>query len=274
MTERTPSVDPPEIDPALAGFYATGVEDTRLLQAPLELERNKAILAERLPPSGRIIDVGGGTGTYSAWLAESGYQVDLVEPIPLHLEQARQVASQGAHFHTHLGEARNLDFPDGIADAVLLMGPLYCLLESDERYQALREALRVLRPGGVLAAAALGRLMPFLRFVAQNRASGAVDAVMSEIETGRMWSNPVTLYTHRPEQLRTEISSVGFSEVVVLGITGSYLRVTDVPERLADPESKKVLLDAMSRVESDPGIVGISGKLMAIARRPFSPNDP
>ena len=165
---ESPSADLPEIRPALANFYASGVESTRLAKAPLELERSKAILAERLPSSGRVLDVGGGTGIYAAWLAERGYQVDLIEPVPLHVDQARQTAMRGASFDVHLGEARMLDFPDGVADAVLLMGPLYCLLQSDERARALRESFRVLRPGGVLAAAALGRLTPFLQAVSQN----------------------------------------------------------------------------------------------------------
>ena len=259
------------MDPGLASFYASGVESTRLTRVPLELERNKAILAERLPSSGRIIDAGGGTGVYSAWLAERGYQVDLVEPIPLHVEQARQVASQGAAFKAHLGDARKLEFPDGVADAVLLMGPLYCLVESDDRKRALSEALRVLRPGGVLAAAALGRLISYLQSVAQNRIRwpGVIESVVSEIETGAMRSGSVTLYTHRPEELRDEVATAGFSDVEVLGITGSFLGITDIGERLADPTSKEALLDAMRRVEADPGVVGISAKLMAVARRPL-----
>jgi ubiquinone/menaquinone biosynthesis C-methylase UbiE len=59
-------------------------------------------------------------------LASQGYEVDLVDPVPLHIEQARETARSGTHFDVHLGDARKLDFPDGVADAVLLMGPLYC----------------------------------------------------------------------------------------------------------------------------------------------------
>jgi SAM-dependent methyltransferase len=279
---ESPSADLPEIRPALANFYASGVESTRLAKAPLELERSKAILAERLPSSGRVLDVGGGTGIYAAWLAERGYQVDLIEPVPLHVDQARQTAMRGASFDVHLGEARMLDFPDGVADAVLLMGPLYCLLQSDERARALRESFRVLRPGGVLAAAALGRLTPFLQAVSQNWIvrPGEIERVMSAIETGRIdyvmfdraargtRSEPVTLYMHRPEELQNEVADAGFSQVEVLAVTGSYLRISDFNERLADPVSRQKLLEAMRSVEADPGIVGISNKLMAVAQRP------
>lgn len=43
------------------------------------------------------------------------------------------------------------------ADAVLFFGPLYHLTDSEERLNALREAHRVLRAGGVLLAVAISR---------------------------------------------------------------------------------------------------------------------
>jgi ubiquinone/menaquinone biosynthesis C-methylase UbiE len=272
MSEDPSASEPPEIDPALAAFYATGIESQRLVKVPLEFERNKAILTDCLPVSGRVLDVGGGTGIYASWLAERGYQVDLVEPIPSHVELARDAARRGAHFDAHLGEARHLQFDDQVADAVLLLGPLYCLLRSEERLDALRETLRVLRPGGVLAAAAMGRMMFFLQSIATGRIDqlGAVERVMSTIDTGVMPSGSVQFYTHRPSELFNEVASAGFDNVAVLASTGSYLGITDVPERLANPASKAALLDALRRVEADPAIVGISGKLMVVAQRPYS----
>jgi len=41
---------------------------------------------------------------------------------------------------------------------VLMLGPLYHLTEPADRHQALREAHRVLGPGGLLAAAAISRV--------------------------------------------------------------------------------------------------------------------
>ncbi len=83
----------------------------------------------------------------------------LVDPVPLHVEQAGAASARAERpLATVLqGDARALPHDDASADAVLLLGPLYHLVERDDRLTALREARRVLRPGGVVVAAAISR---------------------------------------------------------------------------------------------------------------------
>lgn len=81
-----------------------------------------------MPPAApaRILDVGGGPGTHSARLAADGYEVELVDPVPLHARQAERAAAVAAWpFTVRLGDARHLSASDRSADAVLLLGPLY-----------------------------------------------------------------------------------------------------------------------------------------------------
>ena len=71
----------------IAAFYALGLERDRLLggQGALELARTQVLLERYLPaPPAVIADVGGGPGRYAIWLAERGYRVHLVDPVPLH----------------------------------------------------------------------------------------------------------------------------------------------------------------------------------------------
>ena len=74
----------------------------------------------------------------------------VVDPVPLHVEQARQAAGAdpAAGFTAALSDARELTKPDESQDAVLLFGPLYHLTETAHRQQAPAEARRVLTPGG------------------------------------------------------------------------------------------------------------------------------
>src|SRR5688500_15857977 len=76
-------------------FYQRYDEEGRLLSRAgrLEFERSKEILTRYLPPPpAKIIDIGGGCGIYSCWLAACGYDVTLVDITPLHVEKAFQAS--------------------------------------------------------------------------------------------------------------------------------------------------------------------------------------
>src|SRR4030095_4093133 len=83
-----------------------------------------------------------------------------IDPLALHVQQAlRASAEQPAAplASATVGDARQLDRPDARVAAALLFAPLSHLTDRADRIRALVEARRVLRPGGVLAAAAISR---------------------------------------------------------------------------------------------------------------------
>ena len=133
---------------AVAAYYAQGIERDRLASGAgaLELIRTQTVLERVLPaPPATVADIGGGPGRYAVWLAERGYHVHLVDPVPLHVEQAREaaLARPGATLASaEVGDARSLSIPDTSVDAVLLLGPLYHLTERADRVRALTEARR------------------------------------------------------------------------------------------------------------------------------------
>ena len=146
----------------VGAYYASFPEEGRLASGSsrLEFERTKEILARVLPEApARVVDVGGAAGAYSAWLAERGYEVHLVDAAPRLVEEARRRNARLAKPIASLsvGDARRLPQGDGSADAVLVMGPLYHLTAAEDRLAALREARRVLVPGGTVVVAAISR---------------------------------------------------------------------------------------------------------------------
>src|SRR4051794_3367156 len=141
-------------------YESQGDEPERLLsgRGRLEAARTKELVERHLRGGSlSVVDVGGGGGYYASWLTGLGHHVAMIDPVPLHVERARMKAGEPLAFEARVGDARDLPFGDQTFDVVLLLGPLYHLLQPQDRLLALREARRVSKPGGYVFAAAISR---------------------------------------------------------------------------------------------------------------------
>lgn len=275
------------VAPEIAAYYGGGAELGRLFQGRSQLERarTESLLARYLPPPpATVLDIGGGPGVYARWLAERGYQVHLIDPVPLHVEEARHAAVESGHSlaSASIGDARRLEQDKSSADAVLLMGPLYHLTERDDRLRALREAARVLRPGGVLVAVAISRFASLCDGLLSGFLGdpGAVEIVARDLATGQhrnLARQPdyfTTAYFHRPEELPVEIDEAGLAVTDLVSIEGpSWWMVPDFEARWQDPSWREQLLAASAAVEREPSLLGLGPHLMAAARAAADPQE-
>jgi 2-polyprenyl-3-methyl-5-hydroxy-6-metoxy-1,4-benzoquinol methylase len=81
---------------ARAHYEEDASERDRLTQGHgvLEFLRTQELLARHLPvPPARILDVGGAAGIHALPLAQQGYEVDLIDPVELHVRQARDASA-------------------------------------------------------------------------------------------------------------------------------------------------------------------------------------
>jgi SAM-dependent methyltransferase len=211
------------------------------------------------------------------WLAQRGYHVHLVDPVPLHIDQARHAStsSPGAALAgTQVGDARSLQLPDASVDAVLLLGPLYHLPERGDRLRALTEALRITRPGGCILAAAISRFASTLDGL---RAGYLEDAAFAAVAAGDRrdgrHENPTgdpayftTAYFHRPEELAAEFMAAGWAHQTTLGVEGPGWLLPDLEARLAD-DRRAPLLAGLAALEAEPTVLGVSAHLLAVGHR-------
>lgn len=122
----------PQFPEEIARYYQEVAEEGRLAAGPSQLEfaRTKEVVLRYLPPPpATILDFGGAAGAYALWLAERGYQVHLIDPVPRLVEEARRRSEAAAMriATCQVGDAPELAYSDGVADGVLLLGPLYHL---------------------------------------------------------------------------------------------------------------------------------------------------
>ncbi|GAA2054946.1 class I SAM-dependent methyltransferase [Leifsonia soli] len=263
------------IDEQILTFYSEEFDEgarltTRSAQGSLEFTRVQEIVREYLS-GGRVLDVGGATGHHARSLMNSGYEVELIDPVPVHVERAAE-----AGVSSRLGDARALPFEDNHFDGVLLLGPLYHLASVSDREGALAEAKRVTRSGGFIFAAALSR---FIAFGAMSLGAPTPEPLPSTwvdlLASGRPAPGlrfPAGHF-HTAEELHAEVESAGLAVIEVVGIEGpAGLYLEELTEaRAAEREAALLIARAASAM---PGIRDLSPHLLAIAQVGGSSHQP
>jgi SAM-dependent methyltransferase len=263
---------------ALRAYYERGLERDRLSDArgQLEFARTCEIVLRALPPAPALVaDIGGGPGRYTLWLASLGYEVEHRDLIGLHVSQLAADAAGAPGIRTAVGDAREIDLPDASADAVLLCGPLYHLSDVAERSRALRETARILKPGGVLFAAAISRWAARLDGILTERIHQKYpDALRFVDETERtgifppLFEGSFTSYSHRPGELRAELTAAGFDVTDLVSVEGPGSLHADLPDRMADPAEREIVIGTARALERVPELSGVGPHLLATAVRP------
>lgn len=268
------------IDTDLHQHYAARYDEaTRLsstLRGRLERARVRELLARHLPaPPADVVDVGGGPGVHAVWLRSRGDRTRLLDAVPRHVDTAR-----AAGISATVGDARELPWSDGSADFALLAGPLYHLVDPDDRVLALTEARRVVRPGGWVAVTALNRHANLIGATLAGQLEQR-RMIVEDIETGgtsrRNDRMAASTYYHAVAELEGELAAAGLRDVAVYGVTGpgGWLAVVldrhfdgRCPDTMAGVDPLLLARRAARMADCHPDLVPASALLMAIGRAP------
>ena len=137
-------------------YYSNYDEEHRLRSRHglVEFHTTMRYIDRYLKPGDRVLEIGAATGRYSHALARRGYWVNAVELIEHNIELFKQNTKEGENVSIVQGNAVSLDmFESDTFDITLLLGPMYHLFTKEEQLKALKEAVRVTKPGGIIYAA-------------------------------------------------------------------------------------------------------------------------
>jgi ubiquinone/menaquinone biosynthesis C-methylase UbiE len=269
-------------DDGLISHYSSGYEAARLNthSGQLERERTRELLLRFLPkPPVRILDIGGGPGGYACWLAQRGYEVHLLDIMPLHVEMAIAASLQQPEAplaSASVGDARSLSWKSGTAGGVLMLGPLYHLTAKADRLRALTEAHRVLERGGILFAVGVSRFASTLDgvrmgYLKDPRFAQIVDRDLQDGQHRNPTNEPMYFtdtFFHRPDELRSEVAEAGFAVEGVYGVEGPGWLIQDFDDWWSTPEYRERLLKIARVLETESAAIGMSAHLMALANKP------
>ena len=273
-------MDQPRVELEITQHYEHDIDESQRINDgfnALELVRTREIIERHLPRGRlRVLDVGGGAGVHARWLAEAGHTVEIIDPMPRHVAAAQALAAEGLAVTARLGDARVLSHADADFDVVLLLGPLYHLTLRDDRVLAWHEALRVVKPGGLIAGAGISRFASLFSGLAHGmlfdaRFRGIVERDLQDGQHRNPDRTPewfTTAYFHHPDELGAEAVEAGAEIIEFAGVEGLACWLPQLEDKWRDAAARETIVDSARLVESEPSLLGLSAHFLLLARRP------
>lgn len=256
---------------ALTEYYSNYDEEGRLLSrhGSVEYLTTMRYIKKYGKPGMRILEIGAATGRYSHALARMGYRVDAVELIEHNIRIFREKTQPGENVTIRQGNAKDLSFfGDETFDMTLLLGPMYHLFTVEEQKQALSEAIRVTKPGGLIYAAYCGNEATMIQYcfgrgmIREQRYRDLIDPV-----TFKASSDPAELFQlYRREDIDALLKEFDVERLHYVGtdLATNYMRQT---VDAMDDEVFDLYLKYHFSICERPDLVGASHHMLDILRK-------
>ncbi|KAL5365840.1 S-adenosyl-L-methionine-dependent methyltransferase [Aspergillus floccosus] len=260
------------------------LEHERLASCPLEFSITWRIITQYLGQLGKdnkleVLDLGGGTGRYALLLARLGHSVTLADISDKELEIASNTAEEmqvelTAVVRADAREVRSSPaiFREQKYDLVLCQGPLYHLLEENERREVLSACAEALRPNGIILAAFVLRYA-HLRDIAQRdpmRLIKDYDSFYAKYLVEGRYTRKQLIYSYHstPEDVKAIFMAVPELQLERLVSCEGFLG-GGLSSRISELEqgAYERWVDVVLRFAEDQNILGNADHLLAVARR-------
>jgi SAM-dependent methyltransferase len=256
----------------------------RLAQLPvgtIEYDVTRHFLEIHIAQGSRVLDLGGGPGRYTIWLAERDCRVVLADVSPVMLDLAREKIST-AGVEANVEAILEMDacdlgaFEDEAFDAVLALGPFYHLVEEGDRERAAQEVVRVLKPGGAAFVALMPRLIFLRRTIAvpDERHRLKDEGWLTRLMEKGVFINDVEGrfsggYGVIPEEVGSFFEGHGLREISLVATEGISAGIEEIIMELReeDPVMYVKVLQLLIATAEDPSILGMCSHLLYIGRK-------
>ena len=231
------------------------------------------MLDRYIKPGDKVLDIGGGPGRYSFYLAQKGCDVTLFDLSSENINHADKYAAvQGLKVHTVQGDARVVStLVDGQFDHILLMGPLYHLLEDLDRSRAVDSALQLLKTGGLLFAAFIsmsGGLVFGLRDLPEQFANPDEERFLTPLVSGKSYGGAAftQAFFINQHEIVPFMNRFPLEKLHLFG-QESVLAPNEENFMQQPPEVKEAMLDIAEKLCEKEGYLSWSEHLMYVGRK-------
>ncbi|MCP1311382.1 class I SAM-dependent methyltransferase [Paenibacillus tyrfis] len=259
----------------VAHYYEMIDEASRFSRNSRKIEflTTNIVLETILPPHAKILDVGAGTGVYSFHYAEQQHEVVAVDITPKHIEAIKEKCQQrGLNMEAHVENAVDLSrFDSETFDVVMCFGPMYHLTNAADRDRCIRECLRILKKGGLLAIAYINKysVIPMLatrdqRFIRDSVVNKVInEGVIVEGDEDCFWTDA---FFTCPEEIEALLGRFEVTAVDHVGTDGISHTIQDYVDGLGEKEFES-WMDYHIQTCRERSILGISTHGLYICKK-------
>lgn len=256
---------------ALKNYYESHDEHARLgsQHGSVEFLTTVHYIEKYLKPGMTILEIGAGTGRYSHYFAQKGYDVTAVELMECNIEIFRQNTKEGERVSISQGDAVDLSsLASDTYDVTLLLGPMYHLYTDEDKQAALAEAVRVTRLGGTVFVAYCNSDMTVYQFCfARGGIRDPQYTPLIDYDTFALRSTPAEIFAlYRKEDIDALIRPLPVRRLHYIGSDMLTHYIGDAVDAM-DEETFALYMKYHLSICERPDMVGATNHILDVLRK-------
>ncbi|WFA08967.1 class I SAM-dependent methyltransferase [Tissierella sp. Yu-01] len=243
----------------------------RLERHKIEFDITKRYLDEYITGENlEIFDIGGGPGRYALYLAEKRHKVSLLDLSKRNIEVAKEKSvEKGIILEDYIhGNALELDEYEQKYEVILLMGPLYHLVDERDRKACIEGALKLLKSNGIIVASFISNYAPIQNYLKNLYPINSVDELLVFLDDGISddYKGFTQAYFTDPKEAKQLMNSFGLQEIIFAGVE-NILNPKEKEINMLEEEEYNNWLDICYRLSKDSNLIGTSEHFLYIGRK-------